>query len=184
MFHESPTMTLSFENLSKLLLHQNMVGVYHHRSYRYAAFLAGSLLLGLYHKFRLYSLVLDHNRFILNPGAIQYSQNMVSFYPTTSIFTETRWNGPFTKLWRVLYITITYVVLLSLHLWTNEFCSWEIPTTIDSLNICTVFFDGGKLRWINKSGRGQGRVPILIWIVLLLGFAFFRVKNLGTSSGF
>ena len=163
---------------------ENLVDLYHHRGHCWNPFLAWSLHADSQRGSRSLqsSLVVGHNYFILNPGAVKYSAYMVSFCSTSSIFTQARRSGSFTKLWRVLYVTVTHLVLLPLHLWTNEFCSWETATTICSLNTCIVLFWSGSIGIIKNSGTVEGL--ILDRIVLLLGFIYFSLKNLGTSSDF
>ena len=166
------------------MLNKNLVDLYHHGGHCWNPFLAGSLHADSQRGSRSLrsSLVVGHNYFILNPGAVKYTAYMVSFRPTSSIFTQARRSWPFAKLRRLLYLTLTNLVLLPLHLWTNEFCSWETATTICSLNACIVHFWSGSIGIIKNSDAVEGL--ILDRIVLLLGFIYFSLKNLGTSSGF
>ena len=88
-----------------------MVGVYHHRSHcSDSLILAWSLNADSPRGSQSLrsSLVVGHNYFILNHGFVQHSANMVSFRPTPSIFTQARRSGSFTKLWRMLYVTLTH----------------------------------------------------------------------------
>ena len=92
------------------MLNKNLVDLYHHRGHCWNPFLAGSLHADSPRGSRSIrsSLVVGHNFFILNPGFVQHSANMVSFRPTPSIFTQARSSGSFTKLWRMLYVTLTH----------------------------------------------------------------------------